>query len=339
MKQIAFCTIYREYWNDLFFNEDACNIGENLLLPNILLRKRWRAMGYMCHTADICDRDQIKAYIFFDIPNSSIYTIRGIKSVLAYVVKRKWRNDYLLQARRHHIPCNLVVDEPPVIRPLSYMTKYYKYFDRVFTWNDDLVDGKKVMKFYMPQIYTKQDYHVQFEQKKLLTLIASNKSSSEKNELYSQRRNVIEYLESNAAGCFDFYGVGWENSGYHNYQGKIAEKIKTLSRYRFCICFENMEKINGYVTEKIFDCFFAQCVPVYWGAGNIQDILPKDTYIDYRDFGSIQSVMDYIQKMDINTYNAMLQNIRNYLNSSRFQETFDVNHYVSLLTEHCEVLS
>ena len=33
-------------------------------------------------------------------------------------------------------------------------------------------------------------------------------------------------------------------------------------------------EIPGYITEKIFDCFLARSVPVYWGPGNIADHVP-----------------------------------------------------------------
>lgn len=30
-------------------------------------------------------------------------------------------------------------------------------------------------------------------------------------------------------------------------------------------CFENVRDLPGYITEKIFDCFFAEYIPIYWG--------------------------------------------------------------------------
>ncbi len=40
---------------------------------------------------------------------------------------------------------------------------------------------------------------------------------------------------------------------------------------------------TDYVTEKLYDAFVAGCVPVYYGAPNIEDLLPDpDSIIDYR---------------------------------------------------------
>ena len=36
--------------------------------------------------------------------------------------------------------------------------------------------------------------------------------------------------------------------------------------------------VKGYITEKIFDSFFAGVVPIYWGAENITDYVPKSLY-------------------------------------------------------------
>ena len=48
--------------------------------------------------------------------------------------------------------------------------------------------------------------------------------------------------------------------------------------------FENARDIPGYITEKLFDCLFAGCVPIYWGEPNIQSIVPKECFIDFRHF-------------------------------------------------------
>src|SRR5581483_963897 len=43
------------------------------------------------------------------------------------------------------------------------------------------------------------------------------------------------------------------------YKGTTASKAQTLGNYKFAICFEN-SVLKGWITEKIFDCFFAGTV-------------------------------------------------------------------------------
>ena len=56
--------------------------------------------------------------------------------------------------------------------------------------------------------------------------------------------------------------------------------MKFTKNISFAICYENARDIPGYITEKIFDCFFAGCVPIYWGgAPNVTDHIPANTFI------------------------------------------------------------
>jgi hypothetical protein len=42
----------------------------------------------------------------------------------------------------------------------------------------------------------------------------------------------------------------------------------------------------GWITEKIFDCMRADCVPVYWGASNVLDYVDPEAFVDRRRFAS-----------------------------------------------------
>ena len=45
----------------------------------------------------------------------------------------------------------LFLFEPPVVAPLSYLKIFHVFFDRIYTWNDELTDNKKYFKFIWPQ--------------------------------------------------------------------------------------------------------------------------------------------------------------------------------------------
>ena len=74
---------------------------------------------------------------------------------------------------------------------------------------------------------------------------------------------------------------------YPSYAGEISSKRAILEQYKFSICYENMSDMPGYITEKIFDCFFAGCVPIYLGASNMTDYIPGGTFIDKRKFSGL----------------------------------------------------
>jgi hypothetical protein len=79
-------------------------------------------------------------------------------------------------------------------------------------------------------------------------------------------------------------------------RGPTPSKARTLGAYTFALCFENMV-LKGWITEKIFDCFFAGAVPVYWGAPDVQELIPRDCYIDFREFMDLGTLREYLHDL------------------------------------------
>ena len=213
--------------------------------------------------------------------------------------------------------CVVFLWEPSSVRPYLYEKAFHSKLAKIFTWQDDLIDNKKVFRFVYPSYRSEMTNDiVPFNEKRLCTLINADKSSSHPYELYSERRNTIRFFEELNCKDFDFYGRGWKGR-YKNYRGSIpsGRKLDYLKRYRFCIAYENMKDIKGYVTEKIFDCFEVGCIPVYWGASNITDYIPKKCFIDRRDFKNIEDLYRYLKNMKEEKYNQYLQNIKTYMQS------------------------
>ena len=101
---------------------------------------------------------------------------------------------------------------------------------------------------------------------------------------------------------------------FPSFKGSIRSKHEILEEYKFSICYENARDIPGYITEKIFDCFFAGCIPVYWGASNITQYIPENTFIDRRKFDSYKRLYDFMVKMDDRTYLDYVHNIETFVN-------------------------
>lgn len=222
--------------------------------------------------------------------------------------------------------------EPPTVQKRLYKSRLQDGFSKIYTWDDDLIDGKKFFKFYYPVLQPRRDPVVPFEQKKLCTLIFSNKHSKHPQELYSEREEVIKFFEQQVDADFEFYGWGWEKAGYANYRGAVADKIDVLRGFRFCFCYENMQGRKGYITEKIFDCFAAGCIPIYWGASNIEKYIPEDCFIDRRRFKNNDEVYAFIKKMSPEEYNGYLMRISNWLNSER-ADRFSMDHFAKTFME------
>ncbi|SDH60460.1 Glycosyltransferase family 10 (fucosyltransferase) C-term [Pseudobutyrivibrio sp. 49] len=327
---IAVMTMYGNYYNgDKLFDRTACNIGQNLLLPGIRLKEYIETNGDKYHTYDVYKDNNIDKLICFDIPSNSYFFNNSIQSWVRYLLMGKWLNDGFSKLEKTISVENriLIVQEPPVVSPKSYNMDYHKYFGKILTWNPDLVDNKKYFDFKYPQPVPEKLYSVPFTDKKMFTQISGNKKGVGDNELYSERKKVIDFFEQNDDD-FEFYGFGWEKENLKTYKGRTDDKLETLSQYKFSFTFENCSGLKGYVTEKIFDCFFAGTVPIYWGAEDIDNYIPEECYIDYRKFKSIEEVVDFCQKLTEEEYEKYRVAAKNYLNSDYFKENFSVEAYV-----------
>lgn len=228
--------------------------------------------------------------------------------------------------------------ESKIIHADNWNVKKYRYFNKIFTWDDNLVDGKKYLKINYPhKIPMGLDYDL-IKKEKLCTMVASHRFKKHPLELYTERVKAIRWFEQNHPQDFDLYGMGWGKyyfkgalsrlnrfevlrkllkPKYLSYKGAVKTKKVVLQKYKFAICYENARDIPGYITDKIFDCFFAGCVPVYWGAPNVTEHIPSDTFIDKRNFKSYEQLYNYLKNMPDKEYVDYLHAIKNFVKSDK----------------------
>jgi hypothetical protein len=93
--------------------------------------------------------------------------------------------------------------------------------------------------------------------------------------------------------------------------------------------------VKGYVTEKIFNAFTAGCVPIYWGADNITDYIPKNCFIDRRDFTSDEQLYQFLKNMTEGEYQVYINDIKCFLNSD-LALVFSHEHFVDIFLNGIE---
>jgi hypothetical protein len=246
----------------------------------------------------------------------------------------------------------LLLYETELIRPDNWDINKHKRFQKIFTWNDTLVDGKR---------YIKMNYAQQLRQNtpsnnktKFCAVIAGNKSCRHPKELYSKRVEAIRWFEKNHPEEFDLYGIGWDKMTFKKpfgrlnrleflrnlfhrrfpgYKGTVESKQKILKDYSYSICYENARDIPGYITEKIFDCFFAFCVPIYWGAPNVTDFIPANTFIDKRSFKTYEELYSYMKNMSEAEYKGYLDNIQRFLQGEQIK-AFSAEEFVKTIIKN-----
>ena len=328
--------------NNIFDN----NTRDNYNRPYIYLKEHLKKHGYELTTSDQHSLHDVD-FVFFNDFNSVFYYlgIRGfIKKILSYfLTKYKFRNLYKEIKDKKNIQSILFLWEAQAVMPKNWNPFLHNKFKTIMTWNDDYVDNIKYFKFFWPQTdFYPEINDVDFNEKKLLVNISMNKFSNNSLELYTERINSIKYFDKNFPNDFDLFGYGWNKKVniisikkeiiFKTYRGTLKNKWDVLPNYKFALCYENIKDTKGWVTEKIFDCFRCNCVPIYWGASNIYDFVTEGTFIDRRKFSTNEDLSYYIINITEYDYNKYLQNIKEYLDSELFSK-FSPNYYANTITK------
>lgn len=320
------------------FEDPSSPIGDDLMYPFLYLKKYFEGKGHQVCTIDMAPLDSFDAVVFLEYPGANNRYFKALKKIYP------------------NIPLYLVLVEPATIRPENWRIKNHNSFEKIFSWNTSIADGKKYIWLNWPTKIIVDDTS-NHEKSSFCTLIASNKFSNIKNELYSERRNAINWYQKNDPYSFDLYGIGWDRiyidilgranfvldkiyrnvkkypkiEKYPSYRGPLNNKREVLKRYKYAICYENAIG-NGFITEKIFDCMMAGVVPIYLGAPDVQSLIPGDVYIDRREFKSYQDLNEYLRRLSDGEYVKYLGAMRNFLLSEKV-EPWTPEYYARVLEE------
>ncbi len=332
--QIGIINYYEIYnINNALFNPSTYPIGEDLGYPFVHLKNVLESRGFRIDTLDMHPISTYDKIVYLDFPNNRISELEQF-----------YANGKELY---------LIILESEIIKPDNFAKENHFYFKKVFTWNDDLVDNIRYFKLNLANKIP-SGFRIDINKKdKFCTMIAGNKKNLDSRELYSERLKAINWFEKNHPNMFDLYGFNWDKSkltfpyskfnkhklfrklfskSYQVYKGKVERKKDTLERYKFSICYENAKDINGYITEKIFDCFFAGVIPVYLGPSNISDIIPKDTFIDMRTFSDYSQLFDFLNDMTMSQYLDYVDSIERFVNGNEI-DPFSASNFSSVLVK------
>jgi hypothetical protein len=159
-------------------------------------------------------------------------------------------------------------------------------------------------------------------------------------EIYADRIKAIRHFSGHSD--FSLYGMGWNRPiqgfsyDYHKaalkvYKGSIPSDVqskrKVMNGFKFALCFENCV-FPGYVTEKIFDCFLAGSIPVYFGAPDITDFIPRETFVDFRRFTNYLELDRFLRAMSVREGQTYIEAARDFLGTSEFNK-FTVDYFVN----------
>lgn len=247
----------------------------------------------------------------------------------------------------------LILGEPPAVRPETWHKPDHDAFAKCFTYDDDLVDGKRYFKLNSCRSFPADIPMDIAEKTKLLCLIVSNKFSDHPSELYSARREAIRWFEAHHPADFDLYGMGWDRlvfagllrplnrikpigrwlaPRYPSYRGPVDSKFEVMRQYKFTLAFENTEGVRGAMMgDKMFDPMCAGSIPVYRGAPNVTDYVPPECFVDWRDFGNWPDLYKFMTAMTPTQHRKYLKNIAEFVTEVCVDGPFSDREYARVL--------
>ena len=166
----------------------------------------------------------------------------------------------------------LITQEPPVDYFRFYQNAF-PYFDKVFTYykNDshsNVQSMQPVLPWHVNKSYDELaaiDKRMLSEKQPELSWITSNKNDWPGHQARMMLKDTL--LDSDLP--FRLMGNGF---------APIEDKFDGLFPYKYALAIENYSCAN-YWTEKLADCFLSWCLPFYWGAPNILEYFPKESFI------------------------------------------------------------
>jgi len=173
------------------------------------------------------------------------------------------------------------------------------------TFDFDSYNGKNIrLPLWVLQIdwfnkinYTNPQYIIPLEYIKVNPLTRKNKDKFcciVFNGRSPHRWEIIEKLGKYKK--VDCYGKPFGNWFYGE-----DNKLKTISDYKFNICFENSIS-PGYYTEKMIHAKTAGCLPLYWADNNCHKDFNPRSFLNLYDFSNLDDFIEKIIYLDENNF-------------------------------------
>lgn len=254
----------------------------------------------------------------------------------------------------------LIALENPNINQLNENSNYCRQFSKVFTWDKRLFHLSNAIPILIPYPITQHD-SLNFEERNIFScLINANKAfkRSLASDLYLERIKTIRWYEQHAPEMFALYGMGWEKSTpaynfwgkvqrstsrlrtrlfgqipFPSYKGEVKDKGEILRQSKFSYCYENSKNLSNYITEKIFDSLVNGCVPIYWGADNVEEHIPENCFVDRRKFKNTSEVHEHLLSISEKEYKRYQDNIFQFLESNDATK-FSSKYIASTIVKH-----
>jgi hypothetical protein len=238
-----------------------------------------------------------------------------------------------LDIPKNKINILLCVENCPCWTYYKHYNKYSNYNDvniKIYLYNhiDRCVFDKNFMA--IPIIYLQLDYFkkyylnikpnnlINFCQKKFC-LIATSINNTRNNT----KKKLIDSFLNSIAKCdyiSDYSHIIKNKSCYHS-----NELLNLFNNYKFVFVSENSFN-DGYITEKIFNCYFSRTIPIYYGSSKINYYFNENTFININLINKLV-LIDQLDP-DINKIIKQITTLaNNETNYNEYINTYPINNY------------
>jgi hypothetical protein len=227
--------------------------------------------------------------------------------------------------------CILFKTEPPMynlffglnLQKKRYMKKFYAVM------SDYIVDDFPTTHFIIPREFDLISPYFDRPREDFLCMILRNKTlgvtlnsllpSLRKYTKFSnmKMRKDIDKFCCDKLTCkrYHSYGRGWDKRCFRG-QLPGSQNLDVMSVHKFTLGIENCS-IPGYVTEKMIHPMFCGSIPVYLGAPDVEKYVPKNVFIDIREYSNYNDLLNYLSGMQEEEINEYKERIKKFITSEQ----------------------
>ena len=221
--------------------------------------------------------------------------------------------------------------EPLCVLPTAHKPETTALYSAVLSFgkSESLKDGMHWPQYFPGKEQLELGVHDRLPR---VVLINANKLSLRPSELYSLRRESIKEIAE-----IDLFGENWNSnfkdrvkilvievtkdpiSNLVTFIGRSrhwfsswpetpspADKLRTMQSYKYALIIENE---LSYMSEKLFDAFFAGCIPIYVGPDVANYGIPKGLVIQCKPtVTSVIEGLEVAKRMNFEDYQERLEN-------------------------------
>jgi hypothetical protein len=302
-----------------FLNLSKINKKDNELFLKVRLSDD--IINYYLNFKEYSSMISLEQFINYFLPKKYNYFFTNNQNEICDIAIWHINLDYNSILRDNEINMLISIENMSHWTHYKHYSKYKNYENKkmdIYLYNHISEINKTYNYISIPTIYfyinyfilnyniIKPIFNTEYKDKKFCLMINKSKLNNEIEEFVNLLNNIDKVDNINMYNI-----LIKKKSCYHS-----EELITIFNKYKFVLCIENSYD-DGYITEKIFNCLFANIIPLYKGSEKIKNYINENRFIDLND--PIENIIEKIKLYNTNekiyneiiNYNIISKNYNN----------------------------